>query len=129
MSVADIFQLSSVRKACATFLMSSLNPSNCLSVLTAASFHTGYNDLLNDAIRFARKNLSNVAKGEEFLAAPAGILLQVFQGQVLNIPDEGFLLKVIEMNSCASIRSQQSVFYANFVFFHYYSDHYCMGQT
>lgn len=95
MSVADILQLSSVRKACASYLMSSLNPSNCLSVLTAASFHCGYNDLINDAVRFARKNLAHVAKGDEFLAAPADVLLKVFQGQVLNIPDEGFLLKVL----------------------------------
>ncbi|XP_034249410.1 kelch-like protein 5 [Thrips palmi] len=95
MSVADILQLSSVAKACASFLMSSLSPSNCLSVLTAATFHCGYYDLINDAVRFARKNLASVAKGEEFLSAPADVLLQVFQGQVLNIPDEGFLLKII----------------------------------
>lgn len=94
MSVGDILQLSSLRTACASFLTSSLNPSNCLSVLTAASLHNGYNDLENASVRFARRHLCDVAKNEEFFAAPVDVLFKVFQGRVLNVPDEGFLLKV-----------------------------------
>ncbi|KAJ1529501.1 hypothetical protein ONE63_006274 [Megalurothrips usitatus] len=95
MSIADLFQLSSIRTACASFLMTSLSPSNCLSVLTAASLHNGYNDLADAAIRFARKHLCDVAESEEFLVAPVDVLLKIFQGRILNVPDEGFLLKII----------------------------------
>ncbi|KAK3923947.1 Kelch-like protein diablo [Frankliniella fusca] len=95
MSIADILQLSSIRTACTSFLMSSLTPSNCLSVLTAASLHSGYNDLANAAIRFTRKHLCEVANNEEYFVAPVDVLLKVFQGRILNIPDEGFLLKII----------------------------------
>lgn len=94
MSMADILQLSSLRTACASFLTSSLSPSNCLSVLTAASLHNGYNDLATAAVRYARRHLCDVANNEEFLVAPVDVLLKVFQGRVLNVPDEGFLLKV-----------------------------------
>lgn len=94
MAIADILQMSSVRTACASFLLNSLNASNCLSVLTAATMHNGYNDLAHAATRFARRHLCDVVTNEEFFVAPADVLLKVFQTRVLNIPDEGFLLKV-----------------------------------
>lgn len=93
MEVAHLLQVSALQAACAQYLLSALNTSNCLSVYARASL-CGYNDVAHKAFRYVLQNFSSVMKEEEFLHVPVEILLSVLSSQFINISHEGQLLEV-----------------------------------
>jgi hypothetical protein len=93
MEIAHFLQVSALQAACAQYLLSALNTSNCLSVYARASL-CGYNDVAHKAFRFILQNFMFVMEEEEFLHVPVEILLSVLSSQFINIRHEGQLLEV-----------------------------------
>lgn len=93
MEIAHFLQVSALQAACAQYLLSALNTSNCLSVYARASL-CSYNDVAHKAFRYILQNFSSVMKEEEFLHVPVEILLSVLSSQFINISHEGQLLEV-----------------------------------
>jgi hypothetical protein len=93
MEIADFLQVSALQAACAQYLLSALNTSNCLSVYVRASLRS-YNDVAHKAFRYILQNFSFVMEEEEFLHVPAETLLHVLSSQFINIRHEGQLLEV-----------------------------------
>lgn len=93
MEIAHFLQVSAIQAACAQYLLSSLNTSNCLSVYARASL-CGYNDVAHKAFRFILQHFRFVMEEEEFLHVQVEILLSVLSSQFINIRHEGQLLEV-----------------------------------
>lgn len=93
MEIAHFLQVSAIQAACAQYLLSTLNTSNCLSVHARASL-CGYYDVAHKAFRFILQNFRFVMEEEEFLHVPVEILLSVLNSQFINIRHEGQLLEV-----------------------------------
>lgn len=66
---ASLLQLNGVRDACCKFLLSQLDPSNCLGIRGFADTHA-CGDLLKAAHRYVLQHFVDVAKTEEFMLLP-----------------------------------------------------------
>lgn len=66
---ASLLQLNGVRDACCKFLLSQLDPSNCLGIRGFADTHS-CGDLLKAAHRYVLQHFVDVAKTEEFMLLP-----------------------------------------------------------
>lgn len=66
---ASLLQLNGVRDACCKFLLSQLDPSNCLGIRGFADTHS-CSDLLKAAHRYVLQHFVDVAKTEEFMLLP-----------------------------------------------------------
>lgn len=66
---ASLLQLNGVRDACCKFLLSQLDPSNCLGIRGFADSHS-CSDLLKAAHRYVLQHFVDVAKTEEFMLLP-----------------------------------------------------------
>uniref|UniRef100_A0A2R9AWB9 Kelch like family member 17 n=1 Tax=Pan paniscus TaxID=9597 RepID=A0A2R9AWB9_PANPA len=66
---ASLLQLNGVRDACCKFLLSQLDPSNCLGIRGFADAHS-CSDLLKAAHRYVLQHFVDVAKTEEFMLLP-----------------------------------------------------------
>lgn len=93
MEIAHFLQVSAIQAACAQYLLSALNTSNCLSVYARASL-CGYKDVAHKAFRFILQKFGFVMEEEEFLHVPVEILLSILSSQFINIRHEGQLLEV-----------------------------------
>ncbi|XP_067000718.2 kelch-like protein diablo isoform X2 [Anabrus simplex] len=92
LEVSDLLQILALRAVCSTFLESTLNATNCLSVYTLAG-PRGYHDLEHAAFRYILRNFSAVMAEEEFLHAPLEVLATVLESRLLNVKDEGEVLQ------------------------------------
>uniref|UniRef100_A0A8B9SYR4 Kelch-like protein 17 n=1 Tax=Anas platyrhynchos TaxID=8839 RepID=A0A8B9SYR4_ANAPL len=66
---ASLLQLNGVRDACCKFLLSQLDPSNCLGIRGFADTHS-CSDLLKSAHKYVLQHFVEVAKTEEFMLLP-----------------------------------------------------------
>lgn len=66
---ASLLQLNGVRDACCKFLLSQLDPSNCLGIRGFADTHS-CGDLLKAAHRYVLQHFVDVAKTGEFMLLP-----------------------------------------------------------
>lgn len=87
---ASLLQLNGVRDACCKFLLSQLDPSNCLGIRGFADTHS-CSDLLKAAHRYVLQHFVDVAKTEEFMLLPLkqvtcqrGMALTLTQSQPLD---------------------------------------------
>ncbi|XP_023421178.1 kelch-like protein 17 isoform X3 [Cavia porcellus] len=113
---ASLLQLNGVRDACCKFLLSQLDPSNCLGIRGFADTHS-CSDLLKAAHRYVLQHFVDVAKTEEFMLlplkqAPSG--LPGHTGPSLGLRSEGPHLQVLELVSSDSLNvpSEEDVYRA-----------------
>lgn len=66
---ASLLQLNGVRDACCKFLLSQLDPSNCLGIRGFADTHS-CSDLLKSAHKYVLQHFVDVSKTEEFMLLP-----------------------------------------------------------
>lgn len=66
---ASLLQLNGVRDACCKFLLSQLDPSNCLGIRGFADTHS-CSDLLKSAHKYVLQHFVEVSKTEEFMLLP-----------------------------------------------------------
>ncbi|GLH04414.1 Ring canal kelch protein [Gryllus bimaculatus] len=92
LELSDLLQISSLRPACSYYLSSTLSPANCLSVYVTAELR-GYHDLADTAFKYALHHFSAVIAEEEFLHVPVDVLKSVLDSQMVNVKNEGELLK------------------------------------
>ncbi|XP_032483824.1 kelch-like protein 17 isoform X4 [Phocoena sinus] len=84
---ASLLQLNGVRDACCKFLLSQLDPSNCLGIRGFADTHA-CSDLLKAAHRYVLQHFVDVAKTEEFMLLPLKQVLELVSSDSLNVPSE-----------------------------------------
>uniref|UniRef100_H2R9L2 Kelch like family member 17 n=1 Tax=Pan troglodytes TaxID=9598 RepID=H2R9L2_PANTR len=84
---ASLLQLNGVRDACCKFLLSQLDPSNCLGIRGFADAHS-CSDLLKAAHRYVLQHFVDVAKTEEFMLLPLKQVLELVSSDNLNVPSE-----------------------------------------
>ncbi|XP_070241087.1 kelch-like protein 17 isoform X1 [Bos mutus] len=84
---ASLLQLNGVRDACCKFLLSQLDPSNCLGIRGFADTHS-CGDLLKAAHRYVLQHFVDVAKTEEFMLLPLKQVLELVSSDSLNVPSE-----------------------------------------
>uniref|UniRef100_A0A674MHB5 Kelch like family member 17 n=1 Tax=Takifugu rubripes TaxID=31033 RepID=A0A674MHB5_TAKRU len=84
---ASLLQLNGVRDACCKFLLSQLDPSNCLGIRAFADTHS-CSDLLKSAHKYLLQHFVEVSKTEEFMLLPLKQVLDLFSSDTLNVPSE-----------------------------------------
>ncbi|XP_021789118.2 kelch-like protein 17 isoform X2 [Papio anubis] len=92
---ASLLQLNGVRDACCKFLLSQLDPSNCLGIRGFADAHS-CSDLLKAAHRYVLQHFVDVAKTEEFMLLP---LKQLMKCVRLPLLSRDFLLGHVDAES------------------------------
>lgn len=76
---ASLLQLNGVRDACCKFLLSQLDPSNCLGIRGFADTHS-CSDLLKSAHKYVLQHFVEVSKTEEFMLLPLKQVRPSWQG-------------------------------------------------
>uniref|UniRef100_A0A3Q3K9S1 BTB domain-containing protein n=1 Tax=Monopterus albus TaxID=43700 RepID=A0A3Q3K9S1_MONAL len=84
---ASLLQLNGVRDACCKFLLSQLDPSNCLGIRSFADTHS-CSDLLKSAHKYVLQHFVEVSKTEEFMLLPLKQVLDLISSDNLNVPSE-----------------------------------------
>uniref|UniRef100_A0A8C5SCE6 Kelch like family member 17 n=1 Tax=Laticauda laticaudata TaxID=8630 RepID=A0A8C5SCE6_LATLA len=84
---ASLLQLNGVRDACCKFLLSQLDPSNCLGIRGFADTHS-CSDLLKSAHKYVLQHFVDVSKTEEFMLLPLKQVLDLISSDSLNVPSE-----------------------------------------
>ncbi|XP_044133478.1 kelch-like protein 17 [Bufo gargarizans] len=84
---ASLLQLNGVRDACCKFLLSQLDPSNCLGIRSFADTHS-CSDLLKSAHKYVLQHFVEVSKTEEFMLLPLKQVLDLISSDSLNVPSE-----------------------------------------
>uniref|UniRef100_A0A672PA25 Kelch-like protein 17 n=1 Tax=Sinocyclocheilus grahami TaxID=75366 RepID=A0A672PA25_SINGR len=84
---ASLLQLNGVRDACCKFLLSQLDPSNCLGIRGFADTHS-CSDLLKSAHKYVLQHFVEVSKTEEFMLLPLKQVLDLISSDNLNVPSE-----------------------------------------
>nr|XP_009940182.1 PREDICTED: kelch-like protein 17 [Opisthocomus hoazin] len=84
---ASLLQLNGVRDACCKFLLSQLDPSNCLGIRGFADTHS-CSDLLKSAHKYVLQHFVEVSKTEEFMLLPLKQVLDLISSDSLNVPSE-----------------------------------------
>ncbi|XP_045437159.1 kelch-like protein 17 isoform X2 [Pipistrellus kuhlii] len=113
---ASLLQLNGVRDACCKFLLSQLDPSNCLGIRGFADTHS-CSDLLKAAHRYVLQHFVDVAKTEEFMLLPLKQASSGLRGPPRPSPDfrsEGPYPQVLELVSSDSLNvpSEEDVYRA-----------------
>ncbi|XP_072831825.1 kelch-like protein 17 isoform X1 [Vicugna pacos] len=113
---ASLLQLNGVRDACCKFLLSQLDPSNCLGIRGFADTHS-CSDLLKAAHRYVLQHFVDVAKTEEFMLLPLKQAPSGLHGPPRPSPDlrsEGPHPQVLELVSSDSLNvpSEEDVYRA-----------------
>lgn len=76
-----------MRDACCKFLLSQLDPSNCLGIRGFADAHA-CGELLRAAHSYVLQHFADVAKTEEFMLLPLKQVLELVSSDSLNVPSE-----------------------------------------
>uniref|UniRef100_A0A803WG36 Kelch like family member 17 n=1 Tax=Ficedula albicollis TaxID=59894 RepID=A0A803WG36_FICAL len=84
---ASLLQLNGVRDACCKFLLSQLDPSNCLGIRGFADTHS-CSDLLKSAHKYVLQHFVEVSKTEEFMLLSSCSVLDLISSDSLNVPSE-----------------------------------------
>ncbi|XP_061657666.1 kelch-like protein 17 isoform X3 [Syngnathoides biaculeatus] len=84
---ASLLQLNGVRDACCKFLLSQLDPSNCLGIRGFADTHS-CSDLLKSAHKYVLQHFVEVSKTEEFMLLPLKQVLDLISSDNVNVPSE-----------------------------------------
>ncbi|XP_061113292.1 kelch-like protein 17 isoform X1 [Conger conger] len=91
---ASLLQLNGVRDACCKFLLSQLDPSNCLGIRGFADTHS-CSDLLKSAHKYVLQHFVEVSKTEEFMLLPLKQVLDLICSDSLNVPSEEEVYKAV----------------------------------
>ncbi|XP_063799202.1 kelch-like protein 17 isoform X3 [Pseudophryne corroboree] len=89
---ASLLQLNGVRDACCKFLLSQLDPSNCLGIRSFADTHS-CSDLLKSAHKYVLQHFVEVSKTEEFMLLP---LKQLMKCVRLPLLSRDFLMSSVD---------------------------------
>ena len=84
---ANLLRMVDIEKACCTFIMERINPSNCLGVVALSSALSLHN-LYGFAWNFTLKNFSDVVKEEEFLSLPPSDIKTLLSSENINSQNE-----------------------------------------
>ncbi|KAJ8371039.1 hypothetical protein SKAU_G00110670 [Synaphobranchus kaupii] len=91
---ASLLQLNGVRDACCKFLLSQLDPANCLGIRSFADTHS-CSDLLKSAHKYVLQHFVEVSKTEEFMLLPLKQVLDLISSDSLNVPSEEEVYKAV----------------------------------
>ncbi|XP_022169376.1 kelch-like protein 2 isoform X2 [Myzus persicae] len=84
---ADLLQLDYVKGACAAFLQTQLDPTNCLSIRAFADLHNCL-ELLSSCEAYIKRQFLYIVKNEEFLSLSSQEMINLISSNVLNTPSE-----------------------------------------
>ncbi len=84
---AGILQLKDLKAACCSFLSEHMDTSNCLGIKQFADLHS-CPELILKANRFIMRKFNEVAKQEEFLQLPHGVLRELLDNDHLHVETE-----------------------------------------
>ncbi|XP_015372407.1 PREDICTED: kelch-like protein 2 [Diuraphis noxia] len=84
---ANLLQLDYVKDACVKFLLTQLDPSNCLGIRAFADLHNCL-ELTTSSEAYIRKKFLDVVKGDEFLSLSTEEVIKLISSDVLNVPSE-----------------------------------------
>lgn len=87
LSVANLFQFTTIVETCCGFLKNQLHPSNCLGIGDFAD-HLGCSNLREAAHNYAEKNFLEVSKTDEFLLATLHQVQTMLNSDFLNVITE-----------------------------------------
>ena len=85
--VASLLQISSVQKACCSFLEGQLDPTNCSGILSFAELHS-CDELAIKSRHYCTRYFSKVARAEEFLSITEDRLCSLMDGDGLCVKNE-----------------------------------------
>lgn len=94
LSTSALFQILPVVKACAKFLESQLDDSNCIGIYHFAQSHE-CKGLANRAKEVMEKKFPEVCKSEEFLSLPLERVRSIIQSNDLNVDSEEVIFNAI----------------------------------
>lgn len=94
LSTSSLFQIMPVVKACAKFMESQLDDSNCIGIYHFAQIHD-CKRLANRAKEVVEKKFSEVCKSEEFLSLPLEKVRAIIQSNDLNVESEEIIFNAI----------------------------------
>ncbi|XP_015363360.1 PREDICTED: kelch-like protein 3 isoform X2 [Diuraphis noxia] len=84
---ANLLQLDYVKSACAEFLRTQLNPSNCIGIKVFADLYN-CTDLMSSSNAFINKQFLEVVKSDEFLCLSYENVIQIISSDDLAVPFE-----------------------------------------
>ncbi|XP_023649747.1 kelch repeat and BTB domain-containing protein 8 isoform X1 [Paramormyrops kingsleyae] len=86
-TAASIFQIPALQDQCAQFMVSRLDPQNCIGVFMFADYY-GHQELKERSQDYVRKKFLCVAKEQEFLQMTAEQLVSILSSDDLNVEKE-----------------------------------------
>ena len=92
LAVASLFQISPIHKACARFMETQLDVTNCVGIYYFAQMHN-CEDLRVKAQEHTEKNFVEVSRGEEFLSLDIKRVIEILQSNELNVEKEEFVFE------------------------------------
>ncbi|XP_060872725.1 ring canal kelch homolog [Metopolophium dirhodum] len=87
LAAANILLLDYVKSACAEFLLSQMDPSNCLSIKSFANLHDCI-ELLSSSEAYIKKKFLEVVKYEEFLSLSSVEVIKLISCDDIYVPKE-----------------------------------------
>ena len=87
LATASLLQMTTVQKACAKFMETQLDETNCVGIQCFASVHC-CEELYVKAKEFIEKNFNKVCKTEEFLELPLDKAVDIVSSDELNVEKE-----------------------------------------
>ena len=94
LAVASLFQIPPIHSACAKFMESQLDVSNCIGIHYFAQIH-GCDELSIKAKEHMEKNFTGVSMCEEFLSLPMEKLCEILSSNELNVEKEEFVFETL----------------------------------
>lgn len=86
LAASNFLQMLRAQEACCKFLQERLDCSNCLDIADFAEFQS-CNELLNAALKFARRNFTEVSKNDRFVQISFSRLKHFLSSNDLHLPE------------------------------------------
>lgn len=94
LAAASLFEIMPVHNACAKFLETQLDCSNCLGIHAFAQIHS-CTDLMEKAWEHIEKNFTAVSRSEEFLNLSLDQIIQIISSDELNVEKEEVIFEAV----------------------------------
>ncbi len=94
LAVASLFQIPPIHSACAKFMESQLDVSNCIGIHYFAQIH-GCDELSTKAKEHTEKNFTEVSVCEEFLSLPMEKIGEILSSNELNVEKEEYVFETL----------------------------------
>ena len=94
LGVASLFQIIPIHNACAKFMETQLDVSNCIGIHCFAQIHN-CDDLRNKAKEHIEKNFTEVSQGEEFVSLTKDKISEILSSNELNVEKEEVVFEAL----------------------------------